>query len=304
LTSSYLEQKIWDCQGESANKLWLLVHAEGFQDVLGVDAAATFHQQWHHARRIGRPRARLGGGPRCVDGELAAGPTEDSQYLGISIARSGLLPSVVYHNQALYTQPSRLNGQTSASGTTQIFIANNAVHEYASQASITENLGLAGWAGVRRADAASAVAAADSKAEMIARFAEDYVAKPYEYVELVARIRRALRRLQDQIPVEELDLGDVTLIPRKREAMVRGRRVTLSPIESRFLATLAASMPNAVTTERLLSKVWADSDAADPAYVWVTVRRLRQKLELDPDRPQHLLTATNGYRLEVARERS
>jgi two-component system KDP operon response regulator KdpE len=146
----------------------------------------------------------------------------------------------------------------------------------------------------------SAIDAADSKAEMIARFAEDYVAKPYEYVELVARIRRALRRLQDQIPVEELDLGDVTLIPRKREAMVRGQRVSLSPTESRFLATLAASMPNAVTTERLLSKVWADSDAADPAYVWVTVRRLRQKLELDPNRPQHLLTETNGYRLAVA----
>src|ERR1035437_3322420 len=50
----------------------------------------------------------------------------------------------------------------------------------------------------------SAIDAADSKADLIARFAEDYVAKPYEYVELVARIRRALRRLQDQLPVEEL----------------------------------------------------------------------------------------------------
>jgi DNA-binding response OmpR family regulator len=147
----------------------------------------------------------------------------------------------------------------------------------------------------------SAIDAADSKADLIARFAEDYVAKPYEYVELVARIRRALRRLQDQLPVDELDLGDVTLVPRRREAIVRGRRVSLSPTESRFLTTLASSMPNAVTTEHLLRKVWADSDAADPAYVWVIVRRLRQKLELDPDRPQHLLTATNGYRLEVAK---
>jgi DNA-binding response OmpR family regulator len=147
----------------------------------------------------------------------------------------------------------------------------------------------------------SAIDAADSKADLIARFAEDYVAKPYDYVELVARIRRALRRLQDQLPVEELDLGDVMLIPRRREAIVRGVRVSLSPTESRFLATLAASMPDAVSTEHLLRKVWADSDAADPAYVWVTVRRLRQKLELDPDKPQHLLTAAKGYRLEVAR---
>jgi DNA-binding response OmpR family regulator len=144
----------------------------------------------------------------------------------------------------------------------------------------------------------SAVVAADSKAALIAHFAEDYVTKPYDYVELVARIRRVLRRLQDQIPVEELSLGDVTLIPRKRDAIVRGRHVSLSPTESRFLATLAASMPKAVSTDQLLRKVWADSDAADPAYVWVTVRRLRQKLEYDPNEPHHLLTdAAGGYRL-------
>ena len=144
----------------------------------------------------------------------------------------------------------------------------------------------------------SAVAAADSKADLIALFAEDYVTKPYDYAELVARIRRVLRRLQDQIPVEELALGDLTLVPRRREAIVRGRRVALSPTESRFLATLAASMPKPVSTDQLLRKVWADSDAADPAYVWVTVRRLRQKLEYDADDPHHLLTdPAGGYRL-------
>jgi DNA-binding response OmpR family regulator len=144
----------------------------------------------------------------------------------------------------------------------------------------------------------SAVAAADSKADLIAHFAEDYVTKPYDYSELLARIRRVLRRLQDQIPVEELALGDLILVPRKRQAIVRGRHVALSPTESRFLATLAASMPKAVSTDQLLRKVWADSDAADPAYVWVTVRRLRQKLEYDADDPHHLLTdPAGGYRL-------
>jgi DNA-binding response OmpR family regulator len=144
----------------------------------------------------------------------------------------------------------------------------------------------------------SAVAAADSKADLIAHFAEDYVTKPYDYAELVARIRRVLRRLQDQIPVEELALGDLILVPRRREAIVRGRHVSLSPTESRFLATLASSLPKSVSTDQLLHKVWADSDAADPAYVWVTVRRLRQKLELDADDPHHLLTdPAGGYRL-------
>jgi DNA-binding response OmpR family regulator len=144
----------------------------------------------------------------------------------------------------------------------------------------------------------SAIATADSKADLIAHFAEDFVTKPYDYAELVARIRRVLRRLQDQIPVEELALGDLTLVSRKREAIVRGRTVPLSPTESRFLATLAASMPKPVSTDQLLRKVWADSDAADPAYVWVTVRRLRQKIEFDADDPHHLVTdPSGGYRL-------
>jgi outer membrane protein TolC len=73
------------------------------------------------------------------------------------------LPSAVYHNQALYTQPNGLlnqAGQGAAAQPAPRFIANNAVREYASQASINDTLGVAGWAGVRRADAASALAAA------------------------------------------------------------------------------------------------------------------------------------------------
>src|ERR1035437_4307798 len=76
------------------------------------------------------------------------------------IARGALLPGVVYHNLALYTQPNGV-ATTTATEPAQKFIANNAVHEYASQASVNETFGLAGVAGVRRADAASAFAAAE-----------------------------------------------------------------------------------------------------------------------------------------------
>jgi outer membrane protein TolC len=80
-----------------------------------------------------------------------------------SIARAGLLPSVDFHNQYLYTQP---NGQVSQSGQgvpepVQKFIANNAVHEYASQGVVTETIGIAQMAELRRADAAAAVAQAE-----------------------------------------------------------------------------------------------------------------------------------------------
>ncbi|WP_348262446.1 TolC family protein [Telmatobacter sp. DSM 110680] len=81
-----------------------------------------------------------------------------------SIARAGLLPSATYHNQALYTQPNGLSnqaGQGTGSQPSPIFIANNAVHEYASQAVINEDIGLAQISAVRRADAAAAVATAE-----------------------------------------------------------------------------------------------------------------------------------------------
>ncbi|MDR3793113.1 MAG: TolC family protein [Terracidiphilus sp.] len=91
----------------------------------------------------------------------AAVAQSKSSALDRSIARAGLLPSAVYHNQALYTQPNNIGGTISSADSTQKFIANNSIREYASQASINETFGLAGLAGVRRADAASAMAAAE-----------------------------------------------------------------------------------------------------------------------------------------------
>lgn len=90
----------------------------------------------------------------------------DSKVAGLdrAIARAGLLPSVTYHNQALYTQSNGLTNQAGQGVKPQpspIFIANNAVHEYASQAVINEDIGLVQISGVRRADAAAAVAAAE-----------------------------------------------------------------------------------------------------------------------------------------------
>ena len=148
----------------------------------------------------------------------------------------------------------------------------------------------------------SAISAAESKVDLISRYAEDYLTKPFNHEELVARIRRVLGRLNERIPSQELVLGpDLTLVLRRREAMVGGSIVGLSPTETRFLATLAANVGEPVTTERLLARVWSDADGADPAYVWVTVRRLRRKIEQDPDRPRYLVTEKGGgYRLVAA----
>jgi two-component system, OmpR family, KDP operon response regulator KdpE len=145
----------------------------------------------------------------------------------------------------------------------------------------------------------SAIDAGDSKAEVLDEIAEDYVTKPYHYPELRARINRVLRRLGDKVPRRSLVLGpDLVLELHRREAVVHGQTVALTPTESRLLYALAANLGQVVPTETLLARGWADTDDADPSYVWVTMRRLRQKLEVDPGRPAHLLTVRGiGYRL-------
>jgi two-component system response regulator ResD len=145
----------------------------------------------------------------------------------------------------------------------------------------------------------SAIDAGDSKADLLEEVAEDYVTKPYHYPELRARINRVLRRLGDKVPRQSLVLGpNLVLDLHRREATVGGRVVQLTPTESRLLYALAANMGQTVSTETLLARGWAETEDADPSYVWVTMRRLRQKVEVDPNRPAHLMTVRGvGYRL-------
>jgi DNA-binding response OmpR family regulator len=145
----------------------------------------------------------------------------------------------------------------------------------------------------------SAIDAGDSKADLLEEVAEDYVTKPYHYPELRARISRILRRLGDKVPRQSLVLGpDLTLELHRREATVGGKTVQLTPTESRLLYALAANIGQTVSTETLLARGWAETEDADPSYVWVTMRRLRQKVEVDPNHPVHVLTVRGiGYRL-------
>ncbi|NYF88386.1 TolC family protein [Tunturiibacter empetritectus] len=94
----------------------------------------------------------------------AAVAASKTAQLDRSIARAALLPSVVYHNQFLYTQPNGARNGTGSIGTTQPsprFIANNTVHEYISQGVATETIGLAQYTALARAGAAAAIASAE-----------------------------------------------------------------------------------------------------------------------------------------------
>lgn len=148
----------------------------------------------------------------------------------------------------------------------------------------------------------SAIDAGDSKADLLEEVAEDYVTKPYHYPELRARINRVLRRLGDKVPRQKLILGpNLSLELHRREATVAGTTVQLTPTESRLLYALAANLGQTVTTETLLARGWAETEDADRTYVWVTMRRLRQKVEVDANHPVHIQTVRGvGYRLDAA----
>ena len=94
----------------------------------------------------------------------------------------------------------------------------------------------------------TAIDTGDNKADLLDEVAEDYVTKPYHYPELRARINRVLRRLGDKVPRQSLVLGPrLVLELHRREAVVAGQAVALTPTESRLLYALAANLGNTVT---------------------------------------------------------
>lgn len=144
----------------------------------------------------------------------------------------------------------------------------------------------------------SAVDASEAKVNALELYAEDYVTKPFDPDELVARIQRVLRRASVGSPQITLDGGDIEVDLTLRRLTTPAGSHQLTPIEARLLQVLAASVDRVVSTDELLSRVWTDADGADPSYLWVTIRRLRRKLEADPDRPRYLITERGiGYRL-------
>ncbi len=144
----------------------------------------------------------------------------------------------------------------------------------------------------------SAVDASEAKVSALELYAEDYVTKPFDPDELIARIQRVLRRAAIGSPQISLDGGDVAVDLATRRISTPSGSHQLTPTEARLLQVLAASVDRVIPTDELLDRVWTDADGADPSYLWVTVRRLRRKLEADPDRPRYLITERGiGYRL-------
>ena len=131
--------------------------------------------------------------------------------------------------------------------------------------------------------------------------ADDYVVKPFSVRELAARVRSVMRRTAPVASeVQVMEFGPLEIRPAEREVVVEGRVVELTPKEFDLLAFIAASPRKVFTREELLSAVWESSGHwQDPATVTEHVRRLRRKIEADPEQPRWLATVRGvGYRFE------
>ena len=132
--------------------------------------------------------------------------------------------------------------------------------------------------------------------------ADDYVVKPFSPRELAARVNGVLRRstAKGTTPPRLLELGELTIDTLAREVRCRGELIEMTPKEFEVLAFLAASPRQVFSRAELLKEVWQSSpEWQDPATVTVHVRRIRNKIELDPEHPRWITTVWGvGYRFE------
>ena len=128
--------------------------------------------------------------------------------------------------------------------------------------------------------------------------ADDYVTKPFNMGELLARIRVALRHSTKSVDEPILTFGDLEIDLAHRLVTVAGQEVKLTPIEYEILKYLAIHAGKVVTHGQLLRTIWGRECQTETHYIRVYIGQLRHKLEPDPTRPRYILTEPGaGYRL-------
>jgi DNA-binding response OmpR family regulator len=133
--------------------------------------------------------------------------------------------------------------------------------------------------------------------------ADDYITKPVNLDVLLARIKAVLRRLELTPPSSSAEsplvIGDLFLDSAAHEVKLAGQQVELTPREFELLHLLMQNSGRVISNEELLAAVWGSEFTGQPQAVYVHIRWLRQKIEVDPNNPKRILTIHGvGYKLE------
>ena len=131
--------------------------------------------------------------------------------------------------------------------------------------------------------------------------ADDYLTKPFGVGELLARVRAVTRRrLQSTEVSPKICFADIEVDFTGHSVTRSGTPIHLTSIEYRLLSALLSNMGKIMSHRRLMQEVWGPNHTESAHYLRIYMSRLRQKLELDPAQPTHLLTETGiGYRFEL-----
>jgi two-component system phosphate regulon response regulator PhoB len=130
--------------------------------------------------------------------------------------------------------------------------------------------------------------------------ADDYITKPFSPRELLARIKAVLRRCEAPLAPTAINIGDLEIDAAAMTLSVRGAFVTTTATEFRLLHYLAQHAGRVFTRDQILDAVWKETTFVSQRSVDVYVRKLREKIEQDPEEPRYLKTVRGtGYRFEM-----
>jgi DNA-binding response OmpR family regulator len=135
--------------------------------------------------------------------------------------------------------------------------------------------------------------------------ADDYVTKPFDFNVLLAHVKAVLRRSQTAnssapSPSDSIAIGELHIDPDAHVVKFKDKELNLSPREFDLLYTLARSPNQVLSIDELLTRVWGAEFVGQPQVVYVHIRWLREKLEENPNKPQHILTIRGvGYKFQV-----